>query len=286
MKYKKSLLVKKASGEIVPFSENKLLQSLKRAGASDETAATVLGEVRSQLYEGIPTGKIYRIASRLLKKIARQTAGKYHLKQAIMELGPSGFPFEKYVAGLLKAREYTIQLNQSVQGHCVTHETDVIAEKNETHYMVECKYHNQPGISCDVKVPLYIYARFKDIEQKWLELPGHATRIHQPWLITNTKFTGDAIQYGTCMGMKLMGWNYPAQENLRTLIEEMNLYPITCITSLTRYEKQLLLDRKIVLCKELNENNALLQQTGVAAARRKVVIEEAARLCSLELKHT
>jgi hypothetical protein len=86
-----------------------------------------------------------------------------------MELGPSGFPFEKYVAEILKYQGYRVEVGVIVEGFCVKHEVDIIAEKEAKHFMIECKFHNQPGTFCDVKIPLYINSRFLDIEKMWKE---------------------------------------------------------------------------------------------------------------------
>ena len=148
--------------------------------------------------------------------------------------------------------------------------------------MIECKYHNQPGIFCDVKNPLYIQARFKDVEAQWLQLPGHGTKFHLGWLVTNTKFSRDAIQYGTCVGLYLLGWDYPYKKGLKDQIDSLGLYPITCLTSITRYEKQKLLSSKIVLCREILGNEKLLSSIGLNQARTIRVLEEVEQLCSIQ----
>src|SRR5688500_14401334 len=136
------MIITKASGEQAPFSEEKLLRSLTRSGATAEVAEEVLKQVEAQLYPGSSTQKIYQLAFRLLKKRSRRTAAHYTLKQAIMELGPSGFPFEQYVGELFRAQGFQVQVGSLVKGHCVTHEIDVIAQDDRHHHMVECKYHN------------------------------------------------------------------------------------------------------------------------------------------------
>lgn len=269
----------KASGESVPFSPKKLKHSLKKTGASEDEIDKIIKEISSMLYEGITTKKIYRIAFNLLKESSGHLAAKYHLKQAIMELGPSGYPFEKYIGEILRYQGYKTTVGEIVQGKCVNHEIDVIAELDHHHFMIECKYHNQPGIFSDVKTPLYIQARFKDVEAQWLKLPGHGTKFHQGWVVTNTRFSSDAIQYGSCAGLKLLGWDYPIKAGLKELIDTLGLYPITCLTTLTKTEKQNLLEKKIVLCKELRDNQQYLVQAGVNPTRIKSVLEEATQLC-------
>lgn len=275
----KETIVTKASGEQSPFSEDKLRYSLHRAGADDAQADLIIDQVRAQLYDGITTKTIYRIAFSHLKKGGRHLAARYHLKQAIMELGPSGFPFERYVAELLKQQGYKVRTGQILQGHCISHEIDVLAEKDNDRIMIECKYHNYPGISCDVKVALYIYARFKDVEGNRENLPKHASGINKGWVVTNTRFSGDAIQYAACMGLYLLGWDFPQKGSLKEQIDTLGLYPITCLTSLTKTEKQKLMERDIVLCKEIVNSEHLLRSIGVKETRTAVVMKEARQLC-------
>ncbi|RZK62264.1 MAG: ATPase, partial [Pedobacter sp.] len=124
-----------------------------------------------------------------------------------MELGPSGYPFEKYFAAILQHIGYSLRTGVILQGACVKHEVDVIAEKENQHEMVECKFHQQQGTFCDVKIPLYIHARFKDVEAGFTDRSPKNNTLHQGWVVTNTRFTTDAIHYGTCAGLKLIGWN-------------------------------------------------------------------------------
>jgi hypothetical protein len=275
----KKISVTKASGLSAPFERQKLINSLKRSGADDETTRTVLVEVESRLYEGITTKEIYKIAFDLLRKTTKDIAARYKLKRAIMELGPSGFPFEIYVSEILKYRGYQVKVGQMVNGFCVKHEIDVIADKENEKFMIECKYHNAAGIFCEIKIPLYIHARFLDIKNHWEKSGGKGIKFDQPWVVTNTKFSDDSIKYGICSGMFLLGWNYPATGSLRELIEDSKLYPITCLSSLTLTEKQLLLKNKIVLSKEISSKPELLSLAKVSSKRIFSVVKEINTLC-------
>ena len=279
MKKASKIRIVKASGESEMFSAGKLKKSLEKAGATQVQIDRIIKEISNCLYEGMSTKKIYRIAFNVLKESSRHLAAKYHLKQAIMELGPSGYPFEKYIGEILRYQGYKTTVGEIVQGKCVNHEIDVIAELDHHHFMIECKYHNQRGTFSDVKIPLYIQARFKDVEAQWLKLPGHGTKFHQGWVVTNTRFSSDAIQYGNCAGLKLIGWDYPTKGSLKDLIDTLGLYPITCLTTLTKTEKNYLLDRKIVLSKEICDNEHYIVQAGVNSTRIKNVLEEASQLC-------
>ncbi|MDO8573485.1 MAG: restriction endonuclease [Candidatus Daviesbacteria bacterium] len=272
--------VKKASGQLEPFSEEKVILSLKRASVDQNLTKTILTQLKNELYDGIPTNKIYSSIFESLKKENPLLLGKFNLKRAIMELGPTGYPFEKFIGALLKHNGYTVGVGANVFGKCVNHEVDVVAEKDNQHFMVECKFHNQPGGCSDVKVALYVKARFDDITAVWREKAGHQTKFHQAWLVTNTKLTSDAIQYGECAGMKLVGWNYPNKGSLRDLIEDTGLYPITCLSSLSNTQKQILLAHDIVLCRDLLDiRSNILTYLNLSVDQMERLKDEVEQLC-------
>ena len=151
--------------------------------------------------------------------------------------------------------------------------------------MIECKYHNSPGMVCDVKIPLYIQARFKDVESRWKEMQGHGEKFHQGWVVTNTRFTSDAITYGTCADLNLVSLDFPQHGSLRDMIEEVGLYPLTCLTSLTRQEKKVLLEKKVVLCMEICHHPQYLDGLNIPANRIKVILEEGNQLCHKLIQH-
>ena len=281
----KQILISKNSGEQEPFSPEKLLHALSKAGANENLATNILIDVESRLYDGIPTKKIYKMAMSKLKVGSKPMAARFHLKQAIMELGPSGFPFENFIAALLKEQGYAVQVGITVQGKCVKHEVDIIAEKDNQHFMIECKYHNQPGNVSDVKIPLYIHSRFSDVEEQWKQIAGHSMKFHQGWVVTNTRLTTDAVQYGSCAGLHLWSWDYPFGKGLKDIIDETGLYPLTCLTTLSGREKNELLNKRIVMCKELCHNPQVLSQIGIEERRAEIILSEGHELChSLILK--
>ncbi len=267
-------LIEKSSGEIARFNEDKLLASLMNSGASEEIAHKVLAEVKKQIRNGYSTHKIFRLAFRLLKKYSRSTASKYKLKEGIMELGPAGFAFEKFIAELMLAKGYQVDVGSFVKGRCVQHEIDVIATKGDTTIYIECKYHNLLSIKCDVKIPLYIRSRYNDILEK------HNFENFEGWLITNTKFTEDAYQYGICAGLKLISWDEPNGNGLKTIIDEQKLFPITCLTLITKEEKEMLLNKGIVLTKQLLKSKHILESIVRSNPRVQNILKEANELCS------
>lgn len=249
------VMVLKRSGEYEPFSERKVRSSLERAGAERELTDEIVGHVREKLYDGISTKEIYGHVFALLRELRSPLVSKYDLKRAIMQLGPSGFPFERFVAGILEARGYRVAVGQTLQGKCVDHEIDVIAHKDKKHFMIEAKFHNLPGTRSDIRDALYTYARFLDVEKAWVQISGHRQHFHQAWLVTNTKVTSKVKEYAKCVGLGVISWDYPPQGSLRSLIEESGLLPVTCLTSLGQAEKRKLLEAGMVFCRDLMERN-------------------------------
>jgi len=274
-----TLYITKASGELVPFDEGKLRTSLQRAGAEPEVASAIVEQVAARISQGMSTRQLYRMAPGPLHKRSHRTAARYRLKQGILDLGPSGFPFERFIGRILAHDGYTVQVGVTVQGHCVAHEVDVVADKDSQHYVVECKYHNTPGRICDVKVPLYIQARFLDVAEQWRTHPGNGTRHLQGWLVTNTRFTSDALQYGQCAGLRMVSWDHPAKGSLRDRIDRSGLYPLTCLGSLTKAEKERLLQRGLVLVRDVLEHPEALHDALVRPPRFAAVLADAEALC-------
>jgi len=271
----------KASGEKEKFNKEKLYQSLKRAGTQPGVAEKICKEVTGTLRPGINTEEILNQTLRCLKKENPILAARYNLKRAIMELGPTGFPFERYVAEIFREYGYATKVGQMVQGYCVKHEVDVIAQKGDRHFMIECKYHNNRGIRSDVKVAMYTYARFLDIKKKWENLPSYQHFFHQGWLVTNTKCTSQAIRYAGCVGLKIISWRYPKNESLEYLIEKKGLYPITVLSGLSKYVKERLAQERIILAKDLLKYsvNDLVSLTGLRPAAIEKLQEEVKQLC-------
>lgn len=255
-----SIHIKKRNGDIAPFEEEKLRQALIRSGAKPKELEEAMEAVRGILYDGIDTHKIYQTAYKSLKKRSHHSAGRYRLKKAMMELGPSGYPFEKFVGKLLESQGYETAVNVIVQGACVSHEVDVVALKGKEQIMVECKYHTDVSIKSDVKVALYIHSRFQDVSKAWANTSEDPDMKYQGMIVTNTRFSGDATQYGECVGLKLISWDYPRSGSLKDWIDKSGYHPITSLGLLTKNEKVKLLEKGLVLCRDVNRRKDLLQE--------------------------
>lgn len=271
--------VVKTSGEREPFSFEKLRRSLVRSGADDATVKMVIDHITPELKDGMKTSAIYKHAFSILKKKKYPVAIRYSLRQAVMQLGPSGFPFEKFVAEVLKRKGYRARTGVVLSGFCVQHEVDILMEKDERHIFVECKFHNQQTVKSDVKTTLYVHARFLDIKKRHETNKETTPTIHEGWLVTNTKLTSDAIAYAQCTGLTVISWDHPEQGNLQDLILETGVHPLTFLSSLSAREKNALLEQGVVMCRTLREGDAPLLAIGLPKERIGKVVQEVNKVC-------
>lgn len=271
--------VTKANGEVVPFEEERIRRSLSRVGAKPKAIDEVIGLVKARMFEGISTSKLYEVVFGELRRLQPPSAGKYSLKNAIMQLGPTGFPFERLIAALFENDGFTAITGQIIGGVCVSHEVDVVARKDGVLYHAECKFHSFQGKVCDVKHALYVDARFKDVGKRIARsADGHGVS-YKGWLITNTRMTSDAIAYGTCSGLGLLSWDHPEEKSLRSWIDSSGLHPITSLSTLSIKQKRQLLDRGVVLCRDLETNKRMLAEIGMNPAAVAGVLDEAYKVC-------
>ncbi|MDP2688132.1 MAG: restriction endonuclease [Aequorivita sp.] len=277
----KNIEIKKFNGDIERFDVEKLKTSLRRSKASEDEIDEIAKNILPILYDGMPSKEIYIKAFAMLKKQNRTSASKYSLKRAIFDLGPTGFPFERLVSALLRNKGFQTNVGVILQGECVTHEVDVLAEKDGNTYTVECKFHSDPKAVSNIKVPLYINSRFLDIQKRWNNDPEKTSKLKQGWLVTNTRFSSDAIDYANCVGLHLLSWDYPENSGIKQNVDKFTLYPITTLTTLTKHEKELLIENNIILTKELYESSFLLEKIGISPLREKKVLSEIKKLCNL-----
>lgn len=273
----REIQVTTASGEKTTFSPEKISRSLRKSGAGEETIQEILDAISAEIYPGMSTEKIFKKAFNLLQKKNRLQASRYKLKKAIYELGPTGFPFERFVAAVYEHLDYKVEVGKIFQGDCVTHEIDVVAIKENHKLLIECKFHAEPGNKCNVKVPLYIHSRFRDIQK----LQEHKSIIHnEAWIVTNTRFTADALAYGKCAEINMLSWDTPRDHALKDILDHTGLYPITVSTLLSQREKQFLLNRDIVLCRDIIKDNFYLDQLEIAERRKQRILNEMLQLGS------
>ena len=242
--YMKAIEIVKSTGEKQLFSWRKVYRSAKRVGAPSGFAKYIADELQKEVRHGWTTLQISQRVRELLKEKRPASAIRFNLFWAMTQLGPTGFPFEQYIARIFEAQGFKAVTDKWVRGKCIRHAVDFIAENDQQVYIGECKYHNTRGIKTSVDVILHYFARFDDIKNgpSFAKVRREKKDI-KTVLVTNTQFTTEAIKYARCAGQGLLGWNYPAKEGLETIIDRDKTYPITILPSF-RGKRLMDVDRK------------------------------------------
>lgn len=274
-----TLLIIKASGEKEAFDNSKLKRSLLNAGAEEEIADEIVKDIESWIVPGISTKKIYSRAFQLLSRKKTYAAIYYRLKQAINEIGPSGYPFETFIGKIFEKQGYSVEVGQVLEGFCITHEMDVIATNKDTQHLVECKYRIGAEKHINIQIPLYVRARIDDIVKKRKLDPQYNKFKFEGWVVTNTRFSPDSIEYSKCSGLHLLGWDFPYGKGLKDIIEKEKLFPLTVLKQLLKKEKQQLLDQGFVLCSEILEKPEILNSFELSKNKHKALMNELKEIC-------
>lgn len=273
------MLVTKADGTVEEFDSRKLRQSLRNSGADKKTIEDIVTKIEAVIYDGMKTGDIYRQAFALLQTSPAQVTARYALRRALFGLGPTGFPFEKFLAKLFRAQGYKTKTGINLNGRCAVHEIDLAAYKSDHAFIAEAKFHARPGIKSDLQDAMYSYARLLDLsEQKICD--EDICGVKNLKVITNTKFTHAATRYASCVGVDLLSWDYPKQSNLYELISEYKLYPITVLHSLNMSQKKSLLQADIIVVEDILERPKALESLNLSPKKTDALLLEARQLSS------
>lgn len=269
-------LIRKASGELVPFSSSKLRESLVRSGAENVIIDQIVREIETWIsgQDVIPSNQIYARAFSMLRKMTTSNAARYKLKTAMMELGPTGHPFEHFVGEIYRSLGFDVKVSEILDGHCVTHEVDVVATKGNHQRFIECKYYQNTGKNANVQVPLYIRSRVDDIITKRKTASGFENFTFSGGVVTNTRFTSDAEAYGKCSGLFLMSWDYPIGNSLKDIIDRERIFPVTSLSNLTYSQKQALMEKGIVICRQILQEPAVLDSLSLGNVKYRKVMDE------------
>lgn len=272
----------KADGAREAFDPIRLVTSLRRAGAGAHAAEHITEKITDAVLPGMTSKEIYARAFSMLRKEARPVAARYALRRALLELGPSGHPFEDFISHLYEAMGWHIETRKVLMGRCVAHELDMYASHpaENTYLAAELKYHNDASYKTDIKVALYVKSRFDDIfncDPKVQECP-----IDRGMLITNTKFTSEAIKYAECAGVELLGWGYPDGNSLFDQMSRTGIYPVTALTTLNRSEKRLLIERGVIAVDQVTKDRRELDLLHLSVERVGEVLSEAEGMLHVE----
>jgi len=278
------MLVKKYSGELVLFNSDSLRHSLTRSGANNEQVEKVYTQIKEKLFDGISTRELYQLAFEALKSQRNSFAARYSLKKALRELGPEGFYFEKWIARLFQEYGFESTTGQTIQGHAVSHEIDVVASKGYEMLAIECKFRNDIDAKISVTTPMYFLSRFKDISDISYHFFGQNKKFTQGWLVTNAYLTSDSKDFGKYYNVNFLSWDYPTDNSIKKRVDKAVFYPVTCLTTLTDVEEKTLLQNQIILVKDIINNKEALKSLKLDSEKLRLVLEEARELIDYKLE--
>jgi len=267
--------VTKADGTRQLFDREKVVRTCLRVGASRRIAEEVAGRVEDRLYDGIPTRKILQLAFRLLRKYKPAIRHILDLRRGLSLMG-SKPEFESFVQVLLARNGFEVAPNRIITGRCVEHEVDAIAKKDDVTYFVEAKHHVSYHTPTGLDESRIARAILEDVTEG-LELGRSSLRIDRAMIVTNTRYSEHAMRYGECRNILQIGWRSPANLSLQNLIEEKNLYPLSCLRGLKNESRTKLVNSGVVLIEQLFEENlsSLARRTGIQKETLKQIIEKA-----------
>jgi hypothetical protein len=277
----RSIIVKKSEGGEELFESQKLINSLKKAGVAESKINQILSEVETYLHPEITSNEIYKIAFSKLKKEGSASAVRYSLRRSLLSLGPTGFPFEVYVSKLFENQGYKTETGQILKGYCVDHEIDVVAWNEDELILIETKFHNQLDLKTDLKVALYVKARFDDLKNEYFNFSEKPQKPNKIIILNNTKFTAQALQYAKCSGVDLIGWDFPKNKNLYRLIEDTGMYPLVSLTSLSKEDKIKLIQSGLFDAKSLREKSEILNNIGLSEKKIQKILDEVKEVCNI-----
>jgi len=269
-----SIQVLKADGTTETFKVEKLQHSLKRAGANNAEIKKITKQIEEILHNGIRTQEIYRKAFELLRECSTPVRARYSLRRALFDLGPTGFPFEDFLARLFESEGYKTITRIELQGKGAMHELDVAVYNDDESFVVEAKFHSRPGVKSDLQVVLYSYARLLDLQGVKICKESHCA-ITKLMIVTNTKFTHTAEEYAESVDVDLLSWNYPKGKNLHDRIQNSGLYPITVLQSISLSQKRGLLAQGVITCRDLLKKPHTLNHIHIGSKKKKEVLDEA-----------
>lgn len=270
--------VKKYSGELVPYDPDKFKHSLLKSGASRRAVEMIASSIAEVLYDGIHTKELYRLAHSQLKRQSSSFAARYSLKRALRDLGPTGYHFEKWTARIFEHMGYRTKTSQMLQGRAVTHEIDVLAWKEDALSIMECKFKNTTESRISVTTPMYYLSRIKDLEGLSFEAFDAFSPVKNGWLVTNAYLTSDSIRFVEHYGIHVLSWEYPEGNNIKNWVDHAGLYPLTCLTTLTKAQKKLLLEADCILVKDIVADESLLDPLNLTQNKKRKLVEEATAL--------
>jgi len=163
--------------------------------------------------------------------------------------------FELYIQALLANSGYVVEPNLILRGKCGEHEVDAIARKDGVTYFVEIKHHCSYHALTGLDESRIAQAILEDANDGYM-LGVSNLKVDRAMIVTNTRYSDHAIQYGSCKNILQIGWSSPHTLGIRDMVENSTLYPLTCLRGIKYETRMRLVKSGIVLVKQLLDADA------------------------------
>jgi hypothetical protein len=279
------VFVTKADGSRQLFGREKVVRTCLRMGASSHVAHEVAEKVESKLYDGISTQTILRMIFRFMRNYKPEVGHLFDLRKGL-SLMSSKPEFELFVQVLLMHNGFEVRPNQILRGKCVEHEVDAIARKDGVTFFVEAKHHLSYHALTGLDESRIARAVLEDVNEGFM-LGITDLKIDRAMIVTNTRYSDQAIVYGNCRDILQIGWSSPENLGLQNMIEAKRLYPLSCLRGLGSETRMKLVESGIVLIGQLLGENLyeLAKKTRLPQEALRETVEKA-RFTSNEVWYT
>jgi len=243
-------------------------------GASSQVAFEVAEKVESRLYDGISTQMIHRMIIRFLRKYKPEVRNLFDLRKGISLMSPKP-EFELFVQTLLMNSGFEVRPSQILSGKCVEHEVDAVARKDGATFFVEAKHHFSYHALTGLDESRIARAILEDVTENVVS-ERNGWKVDHAMIVTNTKYSDHAIQYGSCRNILQIGWISPTNLGLQNMIEEKRLYPLSCLRDLPAEIRFKLVESGIVLIGQLlgEDLQGLAVKTGLRQDVLRDIVEK------------
>ena len=215
----------KSDGTKVPFDRAKIVETCIRTGLDTRTAKEIADYTERTLSDGATTHQIYDFVKDEIEKRNPRSAALFGLRDAIADLDSESF--ERYTKAVLEAHGWKCQWNQITPGRAVEHQVDVIAQRGDETWLIECKRHFNPHRWCGLDVMLQVQARLEDLRDGSFD-QKNKYKWTGAWIFTNTKFSEHAKNYATAKAERMTGWR-SGEFGIERLVEEKKVWPVTML---------------------------------------------------------
>ncbi|WP_292521815.1 restriction endonuclease [Methanoculleus sp.] len=272
--------VTKADGTRQRFDRRKVRRTLENLGLTPGDADRIAGEVEEAVPDNIATAAVLRMIRTRARAVRPAVAHRTNLRRALALLRPKP-EFEEFVRVLLREHGYRVQTGCVLAGRCGEHEVDGIATRDGATIFVEVKHHASPHRMTGLDEGRIARAIVEDL-QEGFRSGRCVVSIDGALIVCNTKLSEHAKRYATCRGIEHIGWDYPAERNLRTMIEATQAYPVTIVAGVSRAETARLAAAGILTAKQVaygdagtiaRDSGIPLREVLLIAGRARTILE-------------